>query len=59
MISLVGDSGLTFSPGTIELNLFSHDVFTETVSFAVHLHVPRGFSRNSVFESILSEFILL
>ena len=58
MISLVRDSGLTFSPGTIEKNSCLHEVFTETVSFAVHLYVPRGFSWNSAFESILSEFIL-
>ena len=58
-ISLVRCSGLTCSPGGIERNSFSHhDLFTNTVSFALHLYTSRGFSRNLAFESILSEYVL-
>ena len=59
-ISLVRDSDLTFSPDAIEINSFSHDVFTKTVSLALHLYVSRGFSLNSIFEllSIRFEFTL-
>ena len=59
-ISLVRDSVLAFSPGAIEINSFSHDVFTKTVSLALHLYVSRGFSLKSMFElmSILFEFFL-
>ena len=51
---------MTFSPGAIEINSFSHDVFTKTVSLALHLYVSRGFSLNSIFEllSIRFEFAL-
>ena len=58
--SFVRDSGQTFSSGAIYINSFSHDVFTKTVSLALHLYVSRGFSLNSVFEllSILFEIVL-
>ena len=51
---------MTFSPDAIEINSFSHDVFTKTVSLALHLYVSRGFSLNSIFEllSIRFEFTL-
>ena len=51
---------MTFSPGAIEINLFALDVFTKTVSLALHLYVSRGFSLCSMFEllSILFEFAL-
>ena len=51
---------MTFSPGAIEINLFSHDVFTKTVSLALHLYASRGFSLSLMFEllSILFEFAL-
>ena len=51
---------MTFSPGAIEINALSRDVFTKTVSLALHLYVSREFSLNSMFEllSILLEFVL-
>ena len=58
-ISLIRYSGLTCSPGGIEINSFSHhDLFTNTVSFALHLYTSRGFSQNLAFESILLEHVL-
>ena len=51
--SLGTDSGLIFSPHAIDINSFSHDVITKTVSFALHFYASRGFSRNSAQESIL------
>ena len=60
-ISLVGDSGLTFSPSAIEIDSFSHDAFTKIVSLALHLYVFREFSLNSMFEvsSILLKFAFM
>ena len=59
-LSLESDSGVTFSPGAIEINSFSYDVSTETVSFILNLYASRVFSPNSMFEllSISSEFVL-
>ena len=39
---------------------FSHDVFTKTVSLALHLYMSREFSLNPMFEllSILFKFVL-
>ena len=36
-LSLRSGSGLTFSPGAIEINSFLLDVFTKTVLLALHL----------------------
>ena len=44
-MSLVKDSGLTFSTGAIERNSFSHvshDLFTKTVSLALNLCMYLG-----------------
>ena len=49
-VLVVIDSGLTFSPGAIEINSFSHDAFTKAVSVALHLYVSRGFLLNAMFE---------
>ena len=45
--------GVTFSPGAIEISSFSLDVFTKTVSLALHLYASRGFSLDSIFELLL------
>ena len=60
-ISLVRDSGLTISLAVIEINSFSHDLFTKTVPFAPHLYVYRRVSLNSMFDllSIILEFALM
>ena len=60
-ISSARDSGLTFSPGAIEINSFSHDVYTKIPLLALHLYVSGEFPLSSMFQllSIVLEFALL
>ena len=59
-ISSARDSGLTFSSGAIEINSFSHDLYTKILLLALHLYVSGEFPLSSTFQllSIILEFAL-